>query len=344
VLDGRARSRFHELLVADVVPETVDASTFVLDVPDAQAATFAYRPGQFVNVRVQVDGEPYLRSYSMSSAPALDAGLRITVKRVPGGVVSNWLNDNLRPGDRLEVTPPSGGFVVSPQAGDLVAYAAGSGITPVLSIVAAELAGSDRQVSLLYANGDPASTIFAGRIEELMTRYRRRFPVVWHFDVDGGFVSPTTVAQVARRSLGAEHFVCGPEGFMATVLAALDDAGVDPARVHVERFTPADGAEDVGAAPVGAGPAPEVTVVLGGKRVTVPHRSGTTILQSARFADLRAPSSCESGTCATCMARVVDGEARMRRNEALTPDEVAEGWVLTCQAEPVSPSITVVYE
>jgi ferredoxin-NADP reductase len=345
VLDGRVRSRFRRLRVKAVVSETADAVSLVLDVPAEQAALFAYRPGQYVTVRVEVDGEVHLRAYSMSSAPGIDPDLRITIKRVPGGVVSNWLNDHVVVGDSVELTPPAGRFVVPDGAGDLVAYAAGSGITPVLSIVTSVLAGSTRRVSLLYANRDRASTIFADRLDELAVQHDDRFRLAHHFDVDAGFVSPTAVARFARDAGGTDHFVCGPEGFMSTVEAALADVGVDPGRIYLERFTPAD---ELPAEEVAGGGEPsrqgEVTLHLGGRKVTVPHRPGTTVLQSARFAGLRAPSSCESGSCATCMARVVEGEARMRNNEALTRGEVADGWVLTCQAEPVSSSVTVVYE
>jgi 3-ketosteroid 9alpha-monooxygenase subunit B len=342
---GRARSRFHRLAVKAVVPETPDAVSLVLDVPAEQATLFAYRPGQYLTVRVEVDGEVHLRAYSMSSTPGIDPDLRVTIKRVPGGVVSNWLNDHVVAGDLVEVTPPAGSFVAPDDAGDLVAYAAGSGVTPVLSIVTSVLVGSTRRVSLLYANRDRASTIFARRLDELAVQHDHRFRVVHHFDVDAGFVSPAAVARFAWDAGGTDHFVCGPDGFMSTVEAALEDLGVDWARVHLERFTPAD---ELPAEEVAGGGEPsrqgEVTLHLDGRKVTVPHRPGMTVLQSARFAGLRAPSSCESGSCATCMARVVEGEARMRNNEALTPDEVADGWVLTCQAEPVTPSVTVVYE
>lgn len=344
VLDGRARARFLPLRVRSVVEETTEARSFVLDVPPANRGTFAYRPGQFVNLRVAVGGEAHVRAYSMSSAPWVDPDLRITVKRVPGGVVSNWLVDNVRAGDLLDVSPPAGSFVVPNRAGDLVTHAAGSGITPVVSIVASELVGSDRRITLLYANRDRCSTIFARRLDELAARHPERFELLHHLDVEAGFVAPAMVAEVARRSPGAEHFICGPVGFMAAVEAGLDAAGIDAGRVHVERFTRVAEpvADPPGETEVSGGR--EVTIRLGGRTATVSHRPGTTVLQTARFAGLRAPSSCETGSCATCMARVVAGEARMRHNEALTPEEVAGGWVLTCQAEPVTPSVTVVYE
>jgi 3-ketosteroid 9alpha-monooxygenase subunit B len=347
VLDGRTRARFHSMTVSEVLPETADALTLAVTIPEELAKLFRYRPGQFVTVRVAIDGEVHLRSYSMCSTPEIDPDLRITVKRVPGGLVSNWLNDHLRAGDSVEVTPPAGTFVVPEAAGDLVAYAAGSGITPVLSIIKSTLASSRRRFSLLYANHDRPSTIFAQRIEELGERYPDRFRVVHHHDLDSGFITPAEVAEFVASAHGDHHFVCGPEGFMETVEQLLQASGVNPGNIHIERFTPSDAPEPDPPAPPAAGGSSidhEITIRSGKSKVTVSHRPGTTILQTARFADLRVPSSCEAGSCATCMARVTVGEVRMRNNEALTLEEVAEGWVLTCQAEPVTPSVTVIYE
>jgi ferredoxin-NADP reductase len=339
VLDGHARARFHRLRVREVVAETDDAVTVALDIPPEIAGRFAYRAGQFVNVRVVLDGEPLVRSYSMSSTPGIDEDLRITVKRVPGGVVSNRLVDTVRPAGELEVTPPSGLFVLDDPGHDVVAIAAGSGITPVFSLLRTVLLLGTGRVALLYANRDRSSTIFAGALDLLAAEHPGRFRLVHHLDVDAGLVSPGRVTAFAAPSGEAQVFVCGPDAFMAIVLEGLRSGGVADARIHLERFTPLETV----VAPTAAVEA-EVTIRLGGRAVTVPHRPGTTLLQTARSGGLRAPSSCEGGTCATCMARVTAGKARMRSNDALTDDEVAEGWVLTCQAEPVTPTITVEYE
>lgn len=358
VLDGRARARFRLVRVVGVLRETADAATFVLDVPTTERAAFRYRAGQFVNVRVEVGGEPHVRSYSMSSAPGLEDRLHITVKRVPGGVVSNHMVDHLRPGDGLAVTPPSGTFTHDDPARDLVGIAAGSGVTPVMSLVRTALASGTGRVALLYANRDRASTIFAGALDRLAALHPHRFRLEHHLDVERGFVSAGEVAAFAGPPGAAECFVCGPDPFMAIASEGLRLAGVPVERIHLERFTPGEVGEpgapaatgptgtgtETGAGSGGGGEAAEVTIRLGGRTATVRHRPGTTLLQTARFAGLRAPSSCESGSCATCMARVTSGEARMRTNEALTDDEVAGGWVLTCQAEPVTPAITVEYE
>jgi 3-ketosteroid 9alpha-monooxygenase subunit B len=339
-----AGPRYCSVRVGRVVTETSDAVSLVLDIPAADAEAFAYRAGQFLTVRAVIDGVAHLRSYSMSSAPAVDADLQVTVKRVPAGLVSNWINDTVEAGDGIEVSSPAGAFVVGDGDRPIVAFAAGSGITPVFSIVKEVLARSDRRVRLLYANRDRASTIFAAELDALAARHPDRFVLRHHADLEKGFVDSDAIGETLDAQEDAEHYVCGPSGFMDVVEATLLERGVDRRTIHVERFTPL--------VPVDAG-VPEaddiagttqLTIRLAGRRVTVGHRPGTTILQAARSADLRAPSSCETGTCATCMARITEGEVRMRNNDALTPEEVADGWVLTCQAEPITPTVDVVYE
>lgn len=330
---------FHELRIGAVVPENAEASSFVLEVPSELGDRYAYRAGQFLTFRFRIGGATHIRSYSMSSSPVVDPDMQITVKRVPGGLVSNWMIDNLAPGDVVEATPPAGVFCLGEGTGDIAAFAAGSGITPVISIVKTALATSTRRVHLLYANRDPAAVIFAAELDELVRRHPGRFNLVHHFDVDDGFVEPGDVAPYARLGPDAEHFICGPQPFMDIVERALLDGGVGPDRIRTERFTPPRDETPSPTGPTGA----LITIELDGRVATAAHHPGTTILQMARQMGLAPPSSCESGNCATCMARIVEGAATMRANNALTPEEVAEGWVLTCQAEPAAPNVHVVY-
>jgi 3-ketosteroid 9alpha-monooxygenase subunit B len=349
---------YHLLDVKEVVPETQDTRSFALDVPAELADTFAYAAGQFCTFRVRIAGEQHLRSYSMSSAPETDRDLTVTVKRVPGGVVSNWFNDRVAAGDVLEVTRPAGVFRVRAGYGPVVAFCGGSGITPVMSIAKSVLASTARPVRLLYANRDRASVIFADELRSLGGRYPGRMDVRVHLDTDRGFLDTRAVAEFAASAapgLDGDFYICGPGPFMDLVEATLLDAGVDPGRISIERFdgpgvaaapAPADG----GAAAAGAGAdadadVPEsVTLILGGRKVTVGYQAGDTVLQTARRGGLQAPFSCEAGDCATCMAIVREGSATMRVNNALTPDEVEDGWVLTCQALPRGRTVTVEYE
>jgi ferredoxin-NADP reductase len=333
---------FHALRVTRVVRETPDATSFVLDVPAGLRDAFAYRAGQFCTFRATVEGRQYLRCYSMSSAPAVDDELQVTVKRVPGGVVSNWMNDALSEGDEIEVTCPAGVFCLGQEDRDLVAFAGGSGITPVFSLLKAALATTSRRAHLLYANRDRGSAIFGDALDALVARHPGRVRVTHHVDADRGFVDGEEVRAFVAGAGDADFYLCGPQPFMDVVEAALAGQGAEPARVHIERFTPPE-TPAVGTSPAGAAGAAVVTVELDGRTGAAPHRPGTTILQTARQLGLSPPFSCESGNCATCMAKLVDGSVMMHVNNALTDEEVADGWVLTCQAVPTSPSVRVVY-
>ncbi len=333
---------FHPLTVADIVSETTEASSFVLDVPPDLRTAFAYESGQFCTFRVWVDGEPHLRCYSMSSAPAVDAELRVTVKRTPDGVVSNWMNDHLAPGDVIEVTRPAGVFRLGDGQGDVVALSAGSGITPVLSLLKTALATTTRRVSLLYANRDEDAIIFRSEIDGLQARHDTRFTLRHHLDVECGFIGPEAVRPFIDTAEDTEYYICGPGPFMDVVETTLVESGVDAQRIHIERFTPDQWVPDevVGG---GANEASQVTIELDGRTESTEYRPGTTILQTARQMGLSPPFSCEAGSCATCMARLMEGTASMHVNNALTDDEVAGGWVLTCQAVPTSPVVHVAY-
>lgn len=340
---------FHTLRVARTVAETADAASIVLDVPDDLREAFTYQAGQFCTFRCPIGDESVLRCYSMSSAPEVDPALAVTVKRVPGGLASNWLLDHLSAGDEIDVTLPAGVFCLSEArgAGDLVLFGGGSGITPVFSLVKSALATTDRPIRLLYANRDRDSVIFAAALDELAATHPDRFTVHHHLDAARGYLDADSVSAFAAGVDDADVYLCGPTPFMDLVEGALAAGGVAADRIHIERFTPgADPSPDMAADDtsigVDAGPA-QITIELNGRTETTTHHPGTTLLQAARQAGMSAPSSCESGSCATCMAMLVDGAARMHVNNALTEDEVEEGWVLTCQSVPTTPTVHVVY-
>jgi 3-ketosteroid 9alpha-monooxygenase subunit B len=357
---------YHSLRVTRVVTETRDASSFVLDVPAELREAFGYRPGQFCTFRVRLDGEVHLRSYSMSSAPDTDPDLTVTVKRVAGGLVSNWFLDTVAVGSVLELTKPAGVFCPQETERPVLCFCGGSGVTPVMSIAKHVLASTERPVRLLYANRDAASVIFDDALEQLRARYPARFEVRHHLDDDRGFVTADDVAGFAGGSLDADVYICGPGPFMDLVETTLQELGVGPERLYVERFlveqqekdaaltTDAAAAADADVAVAGmrpgadssgdAGVPAEVTVILGGKSVVIRYQRGDTLLETARRGGLRPPFSCESGNCATCMAFLKEGAADMRANNALTPEEIDEGWILTCQGLPKGKTVTVEYE
>ena len=346
---------FHPLRVRRVVPETHDTTSFVFDVPDDLRDAFAYEAGQFCTFRIPLGDDELLRCYSMSSSPDVDDEFTLTVKRVAGGRVSNWLLDEVAEGDELALTLPAGVFTLRDHPTPVVAFAGGSGITPVISVVKSALATTDRRVRLLYANRDAHSVIFRDALDDLVAQHGDRLEVVHHLDTDQGFVHSDLVRAFVGDERGADFYLCGPAPFMDVVEDALEIAGVPSEQVFVERFAFAASVRDEPPAPVAettlVEPATDisvatetVTIVLAGRSHEVRYQGGETFLETARRAGLRAPFSCEAGSCATCMARLEVGEAKMRVNNALTPDEVDEGWVLTCQGLPTSPTAKVVYE
>jgi ferredoxin-NADP reductase len=360
---------YHPLTVSRVLRETDDAVSLVLEIPDELRTTYGYAAGQFLTFRVTVDGQTSYRSYSMSSAPETDSELVVTVKRVPGGVVSNRLND-LSAGEVLEASAPAGKFRLGTHDGasgagqrdvpgarerDIIAFAAGSGITPIFSIIKSAMLTTSRPVRLLYANRDPGSVIFGAALDELAAHRGERLDVTHRYDEVDGFVDAAAVASYVDAARDADVYICGPGPFMDIVESALLAGGVPAEQIHIERFNVELRAEpDVveGAAPVevaatAGSTTPDtdvmVTIEIDGKKETVKYHRGATILQTARQAGLRPPSSCEAGNCATCMAKCVEGGVSMRVNDALFEDEVADGWILTCQSEPTTPTVHVIY-
>ncbi|HZU47312.1 MAG TPA: ferredoxin--NADP reductase [Mycobacterium sp.] len=331
---------FQRATVTRVIKETADTRSFVLA---AHQQPFPYRAGQYCTFRVRVDGEELYRSYSMSSAPETDSELMTTVKRVPGGKVSNWLVDNVAEGDELTMTRAAGTFCLQPTSAPLLAFAGGSGVTPILSLTKSALATTDRSVRVLCADRDRESVIFDAVLDELVERYPGRLSVVRHIDAEQGLIDATDIRDFVGADVDADNYVCGPEGFMAVVRSALPG----PGRVFVEDFDlaptikpqPSEPTPDAGADGQGT-----VTIFLERKKASVPRVAGETLLDSARRAGLAPPFSCEQGNCGTCMARLIEGHVTMRNNEALTEDEVEEGYILTCQGVPDTPSVTVRYE
>jgi 3-ketosteroid 9alpha-monooxygenase subunit B len=329
---------FHRATVSRIIKETADARTYVL-APDE--TPFPYKAGQFCTFKVHVDGEDLYRSYSMSSAPETDSEMATTVKRVRGGKVSNWMLDNLVEGDEVTLTRAAGTFCLTDSSASLLGFSGGSGVTPILSLAKSALATTDRRVRLLCADRDRPSVIFEAMLDDLVARYPDRLTVVRHIDADSGLLDPAAVVEFVGEDTDADNYVCGPEGFMSVVTSALPG----PGKVFIEDFDAApqphepesttDQSEETGGT---------ITIHLDRKKAEVPRVPGETLLESARRAGMSPPFSCEAGNCGTCMARLSEGCATMKTNDALEPDEVEEGYVLTCQAVPDTPSVTVHYE
>jgi 3-ketosteroid 9alpha-monooxygenase subunit B len=341
-----ATAHCHELAVARTIAETHDAVSIVLDVPPALRETFAYQAGQFLSFKIAFQGRILTRSYSLASCPHTESEHKVTVKRVDAGRISNWVNDEVRAGTRLQVVPPAGAFVLAPAATrDILLFAGGSGITPCISIIKSALATTARRLQLVYANRDARSIIFRAELDALAAAHPGRLAVTHSLDDRHGFLTAAGVKEHAGGRLDRDFYLCGPAAFMDTVEGALHALGVPRERVHIERFiSPPD--HDVAAqAPVEPGEvAPEkITIVLDGREHEVPYQAGERVLEAARRAGLDPPFSCEEGYCSCCMAKLAAGQVKMAANDCLTRDLLDEGWVLTCQSRCVSRDVRIEY-
>lgn len=330
------------LRVARVIEETLDARSLVFEVPEHLGERFRYRPGQFLTLRVPHDGGWLPRCYSLSSTPLLDEPLRVTVKRVRDGRASNWLCEDLQEGQLLDVLPPAGVFVPRSLDGDLLLFGGGSGVTPVLSILRSALLAGQGRVLLIYANRDEQSVIFRDELRQLASAHPQRLQIVHWLDSVQGIPSSPQLAELARSFIDAEAFICGPGPFMDAAVAALKSLGMPGSRVHVERFVslPGEG-EELPQIASEAAIAATLAVRLDGEDHDLAVDSGETLLDAMQRAGLNPPSACRVGGCASCMCTLESGEVELLINDALDADELAEGWILACQAVPTSAQLRV---
>ena len=347
---AQATANCCELRVAKIIEEIHDARSFVFEIPDGLKETFAYAAGQFLSFRIPYEGKVLLRSYSLSSSPVTDGAHKVTVKRVVDGRISNLLNDRLEVGDTLMVVPPGGLFVLRDERRGIAMFAGGSGITPVISILKTALATTDRSIDLLYANRDRRSVIFQREIDELVRTNSDRLRVRYSFDDSDGFLTAEAVREFVAVDLERDFYLCGPGPFMDVVEHTLAGLGVHGrGQIHIERFVsphdPGDAAVPVEVATdaVPDGTPESITVVLDGMTHELPYREGDSVLATVKRAGLDPPFSCEEGYCSCCMAKLVEGDVKMTLNDCLTPDLLAEGWVLTCQSRCQSRKIRLEY-
>jgi 3-ketosteroid 9alpha-monooxygenase subunit B len=331
---------YHRLVVGDLVDETADTRSFVLEIPPALEKTFDYAAGQFCTFRATIGGESVVRCYSMSSSPDTGDRFTVTVKRVAGGKLSNWMNDALAPGDAIDVMAPSGLFVLRATDVPIVAFAAGSGITPILSILKTALATTTREIALVYANRDASSVIFADTLERLRMASGGRLSVHHHLDSERGFLDVAACAALVGDRTHADFYVCGPGPYMDAVEAGLAQRRVARDQLFIERFELPDDAP----AATETSETKSIVIRIDRRKHTIAYQPGETILDAARRAGLSPPFACQSGNCATCMAHLDEGTVTMRVNNALSADEVEAGWVLTCQAIPSSREVVVDYD
>ena len=358
---------FHPLRVRRIEPDTAEAVIVTFEVPEKLRDVFGFTQGQYLTLRREVDGQDLRRSYSIC-AGVDDGELRVGVRKVNGGVFSNWINEHLKPGDAIHVMAPQGRFFVPIDAAahrHYVGIAGGSGITPILSIMKTVLGREPHaRFTLIYGNRALKSTMFKEEIEDLKNKYLTRL-VLHHVFSDEHTDAPINHGLMNRDKIGeflrtlvparsiSHTFVCGPYQMNDEAEAALLAAGVPEERIHIERFGIAPladaAAQAVGAvihqALPGDAEVAKVTIVRDGLRREIEFRKDQpSILDAASAAGLEVPFSCTSGVCGTCRAKLVEGQVRMERNFALDKKEVADGFVLTCQAHPTSERVVLSFD
>jgi ring-1,2-phenylacetyl-CoA epoxidase subunit PaaE len=352
--------RFHRLAVNDLRREAADAVSLSFAIPHDLTNEYRFNPGQYLTLRTMMDGEEVRRSYSICSGPD-DGELRIAVKKVDGGAFSSWAADELKPGDELDVMTPTGRFGIAPvpDASRVhVGFAAGSGITPILSIVKGVLVSEpNSRFFLFYGNRSTSGVMFLEALEELKDRFLQRLSLfhvisgeeqdipILHGRLDGEKVRVLLRSLVPASSV--DHvFICGPTGMSEDIEATCRDIGIAEERIHVERFVSGLGGKPRPKAvvPASAPPKAFAALIIDGKRREVPVAEGEAILDAALRAGVDLPFACKGGMCSTCRARLVEGEAAMDVNYSLEPWELEAGYILTCQAKPVSGKVLVDYD
>lgn len=359
-----------ELKVVDVVEETADAHSVSFEVPAGAEELFAYKPGQFLTLAVPSDRTGVAaRCYSLSSSPIGGGPLTITVKRTADGYASNWICDQLREGDSIRVLPPSGIFTPASLSADLLMFAGGSGITPVMSIIRTALAQGTGRIVLFYANRDERSVIFAGELTRLAAEHPDRLLVVHWLETVQGLPSQDQVRAFASAYTSYDAFACGPAPFMRLAVAALKELGFPRERRHQEKFVSLGGnpfgdlhdrevaeheiedadrdLDDTGpAADDGAQPQGPVRleVELDGQDYAFDDWApGTKLLDHLESKGVRAPYSCREGECSACAIRLLEGEVKMLHNDVLDDEDLADGIRLGCQSVPVTDVVKVTY-
>jgi 3-ketosteroid 9alpha-monooxygenase subunit B len=340
-----AARTFYQVPVAEVIRETDQACSLVLDIPAEHADAFAYKPGQFLTVRVPLpDGGSVARCYSLSSSPEAGDNPAVTIKRMAAGYASNWIADNVTAGSVLDLLPPAGTFTPRSLDGDFLMFAGGSGITPVMSILKSALIAGRGRLVLIYANADERSVIFGSRLRELQAAAPDRLVLMHWLDALQGPPGATALRELARPYAGYDAYVCGPDPYMAVAREALRDLGVPAQRVHVERFLSLAENPFEEPEPAEDGIAATLEVELDDKVHQLEWPPGRRMLDVMIDAGLAASYSCREGICGACACRLVSGEVEMAHNEVLEDEDLADGYVLACQSVAKSAQVSVSYD
>ncbi|AUS05234.1 ferredoxin--NADP reductase [Pseudotamlana carrageenivorans] len=348
-------SSFHKLSVKNITRETSKAISISFNIPENLKEIFQFKAGQYITLKTEIDGNEVRRDYSLCVSPK-SGEIKVAIKEVQDGTFSAYANSTLKVGDTLDVAPPKGRFVFEPndsKTKNIAAFAAGSGITPILSIIKCALEEEvQSKVILVYGNKTPKDTMFLNELLELQHTYKDRFSIQFVFsqqdeeDAIFGRIEKSTVNYVMKnehKHIDVDaYYLCGPEAMIHTVKDVLTEHNTEASRIHYELFKAAKPVE-VKTEDVANGTS-KISVTVDDETTTFEMSQKQTILEAALDEDLDAPYSCQGGICSSCLARITEGEATMRQNNILTESEVAEGLILTCQAHPTTATIAVDFD
>lgn len=346
---------FHKLTIKEIIKETAKAVSLVFEVPSDLKESFTFKAGQYITLKTTIEDKPIRRDYSICTSPN-SGELKVTIKAVENGVFSVYANTQLQVGDVLEVAPPNGRFIFEPKPSThrtIMAFAAGSGITPIMGIIKTILSEEPQSKAVLvYGNKTPEDTIFYQELLDLQSQYQERLSLQMVYSqtqeenalfgrIDKGIIN-YSIKKYLKENQADAYYLCGPEEMINTIKTVLEEKGVDKSNIKFELFktsTPEPSSNTN--IPKGQ---TQVTIILDEEETTFMMNNKKSVLEAALAEDLDAPFSCQGGVCSSCLARIKEGEVEMRQNNVLTDSEVAEGLILTCQAHPKTSKIVVDYD
>lgn len=343
---------FHNLTIKNITKETAQAVSVVFDIPESLHSQFSFKAGQYITLKAMLNGEEVRRAYSICSSPQ-SGEVKVAIKAVENGTFSVYATERLKAGDQIEVHEPEGKFILEPEARkNYIAFAAGSGITPVLSMIKATLQDTtDASFTLVYGNKSESDTIFKQELEALKAEFGNRFNLHYVFsrqNVEGslfGRIDEGFTNYFVKNTYKDIHFdsayLCGPEEMIKIVSATLQNNGFDQSQILFELFTASTEEENTSEIKDGE---TEVNILLDDEELSFTMKQTDDILSAALRNKVDAPYSCQGGICSSCLAKVTEGKAVMTKNNILTDDEVEDGFILTCQAHPTTSKISIDYD
>ncbi len=338
---------FHSLKVKEIIKETNSTVSIVFDIPSELNSEFNYESGQYLTLRTQIGGEDVRRSYSISSCSGVDSDIQVSSKMIPNGKMSTYLFNSLAVGDSIDVMPPEGGFVLKETTKPLVLFAAGSGITPIFSILKKALKEGNQTVHLYYGNRSDEDVIFNNQLKELRNTYSSRLMVQHFLSSNGERIDAERTADIVNGMNqvkdSAQFFVCGPEGMIKSVKSGLENANVSSNQINIEYFASPSSNKKV-IEQVVSGEINEIIAEIDGESHSIELQQGETILEGATRIGIDPPFSCQSGVCTTCKAKLISGEVDMENNFGLGEDEIEDGFVLTCIGTPKTAGVKISWD